>query len=283
MQLARACALVLPLWRLALGARASLRSGGAAASGALLQAEAEDLRFWSGQWDELESELQRLLTAVDAVGGNSSAHVAAGKAPANSSGERRHHANPLAGIKLNLNPKSTADLLPALAMLKALYEEGKQNIANLNERERKSKKFIEEKEGQHKAKLAEIEAKFKSSKLSAEFRANETHDEQRAWTYWTHVRERQHHQFHTSLKIQHATMLKEKTMIEMYEKAIAGTADKKQVVQELNKEGGGAVEVVLLQKAGSALREYCASALAEVRRERSELQRGPPRPEVAAA
>jgi len=278
MQLARGCALVLPLWwRLALGA--SLRSGDSAASSSLLQVEAEDRRFWSGQWDELESELQRLLAAVDAVGDNSSAHVAAGKA-ASSNGTKRHHVNPLAGIKLNLNPKSTADLIPALTMLKALYEEGKQNIANLNERERQSKKFIEEKEGQHKKKLAEIEAKFKKGVLSAEFHTNETHDEQRSWTYWTHVRERQHHQFHTSLKIQHATMMKEKNMIEMYEKTIAGTADQKQVVHELNKESGGTVEVVLLQRAGSALREYCAGALSEVRRERSELQRGPARPEA---
>jgi len=282
MQLARGCALVLPLWwRLALGA--SLRSGGSTASGSLLQAEAEDRRFWSGQWDELESELQRLLAAVDAVGDNSSAHVAAGKEAASSNGTKRHHVNPLAGIKLNLNPKSTADLIPALTMLKSLYEEGKQNIANLNERERQSKKFIEEKEGQHKKKLAEIEAKFKRGVLSAEFRANETRDEQRSWTYWSHVRERQHHQFHTSLKIQHATMLKEKNMIEMYEKTIAGTADQKQVVHDLNKESGGTVEVVLLQNAGSALKEYCAGALAEVRQERSELQRGPARPEEVIA
>jgi len=274
--------MVLPLWwRLALGA--SLRSSGSSASSSLLQAEAEDRRFWSGQWDVLESELQRLAAAVDTVGDNSSAHVAAGKEAGPSNDTKRHHVNPLAGIKLNLNPKSTADLLPALAMLKSLYEEGKQNIANLNERERQSKKFIEEKEAQHKKKLAEIEAKFKRGVLSAEFHTNETRDEQRSWTYWTHVRERQHHQFHTSLKIQHATMLKEKNMIEMYEKTIAGTADQKQVVRDLNKESGGTVEVVLLQRAGSALKEYCAGALAEVRQERSELQRGLARPEEVVA
>merc|ERR1719469_1674460 len=56
------------------------------------------------------------------------------------------HFNPLAGLKLNLNPKSAADLAPALAMLTGLYEEGKERIGKLNVREKDLKHKFEEKQ-----------------------------------------------------------------------------------------------------------------------------------------
>merc|ERR1719169_273721 len=95
----------------------------------------------------------------------------------------------------------------------------------MNKRETESKKKFAEKEIDHKAKLARIEARFANHTLSGEFRVNETKEENRMWTYWSHVRERQHKQYHNMLKIQHATMEKEKTMIDMYEKTLEGKAN----------------------------------------------------------
>lgn len=266
--------------------RSSDRAAGTASSlawSACLEAEAEDRRYWASRWDALESELLRLQAAAQLVGSNATgasttrapgpgARAAGG--PAAPDPAKRHRASPLAGIKLNLDPKSTSDLLPGLAMLKALYEEGKQSIAELNSREAKSKQFFVEKEALHKHKLADIEAKFENHTLSAEFRTNETHDEERSWNYWQKVHERQHRQFHTSLKIQHATMQKEKMMMDMYEKTISGKADKSEVVRELNKIGGGtSVDVVFLQRAGRLTAGYCAGALAEVRVARRDLEK----------
>ena len=37
------------------------------------------------------------------------------------------------------------------------------------------------------------------------------------FTYWQRCRERQHRQFHTNLKIQHAMMMKTKKMVDMYD------------------------------------------------------------------
>merc|ERR1719252_201227 len=155
--------------------------------------------------------------------------------------EKRH--SPLAGLKLNLNPKSVADLVPALAMLKGLYEDGKDRIAKLNAREKKYKQQFADKEAEHNRRMARIESRFKNHTLSAEFRTNETRDENRLWNYWDRVRERQHKQYHTALKIQHATLEKVKKMIDMYEKTIAGKTD--EAKKELRKVAPP--EIVFLQ------------------------------------
>eukprot|EP00429_Kryptoperidinium_foliaceum_P066018 CAMPEP_0176059298 /NCGR_PEP_ID=MMETSP0120_2-20121206/29551_1 /TAXON_ID=160619 /ORGANISM="Kryptoperidinium foliaceum, Strain CCMP 1326" /LENGTH=279 /DNA_ID=CAMNT_0017392835 /DNA_START=102 /DNA_END=941 /DNA_ORIENTATION=- len=227
-----------------------------------MEAEAEDERFWASEWSELEAELLQIEVAA-----NITAAAAVGKAP-----EHKEHArSPLAGLKLNLEPKSPADLVPALAMLKGLYEDGKERISKLNVREKESKRKFEEKQVAHAKRMQEIEDNFKNHKLSAEFRTNETHDENRFWSYWERVRERQHRQFHTSLKIQHGTLEKVKQMIDMYEKTIAGKADKVQVAKQLGMVGGGMPEVVFLQAASRALASYCHEALLEVRSERQAL------------
>jgi len=72
-------------------------------------------------------------------------------------------------------------------------------------------------------------------------------------------------------------MEREKQMIDMYEKTIAGTADKESVKSELSKVAGGsaAPEVVFAQ--GAALLQasaYCTQALAEVHAARRELREG---------
>lgn len=228
-----------------------------------LEAEAEDKRFWASEWSALEAELVQLQAVANAPAANATA----AKSP-----EHKHSKSPLAGLKLNLEPKTAADLVPALAMLKGLYEDGKARIGKLNLREKESKKRFEDKQGEHVQRIATIEARFKNGTLSAEFRTNETHDENRLWNYWEKVRERQHKQYHTSLKIQHATLEKVKAMMDMYEKTISGKADKAQVAKELSKVSGGALpEVVFLQQSSKALANYCAEALSEVRSQRAEL------------
>merc|ERR1719230_1585819 len=89
-------------------------------------------------------------------------------------------------------------------------------------------------------------ARAKNHTLSDEFLKNETRDENRLWAYWEKVRERQHRQFHTSLKIQHGMMTKVKTMMDMYEKAMSGGAKSAEVKKELAHVEGGAPEVVFL-------------------------------------
>jgi len=244
-----------------------LRSASVSASSewrACLEAEAEDTQFWAGEWQDMETELLQLQAAALGTPPATAAKPVDAKA-------KHHHFNPLAGIKLNLEPKSPADLVPALAMLKGLYEDGKSRIGDLNAREKKLKDQYEKKKTEHDARIATISARFKNSTLSKEFYTNETRDETRLWTYWEHVRERQHRQFHTSLKIQHSTLTKEKQMIDMYEKTIAGSEDKKTLRKEFAKVTGHQVapEVVFLQSPARDLAKFCGEQLKELRAERA--------------
>jgi len=252
----------------ALSSRAvSVTQGQSSEWRACLEAEAEDTQFWAGEWQDMETELLQLQAAAL---GTPVAQAAAAK-PADAKAKHRHHFNPLAGIKLNLEPKSPADLVPALAMLKGLYEDGKERIGDLNAREQKLKGQYEKKKAQHDQRIVTIDARFKSHTLSEEFHTNETRDETRLWTYWQHVRERQHRQFHTSLKIQHATLTKVKQMMDMYEKTIAGKEDKKTLRKEFIKVTGHQVapEVVFLQSSARGLAKFCGEQLQELRTERA--------------
>mmetsp|Transcript_21421 Transcript_21421/g.43127 ORF Transcript_21421/g.43127 Transcript_21421/m.43127 type:complete len:287 (+) Transcript_21421:71-931(+) len=227
-----------------------------------LEEESNDMRFWTSEWADLEVELTELQAAVNGT---------AAKTPAAAASLHHHSKSPLAGLKLNLEPKSPADLVPALAMLKGLYEDGKERIGKLNAREKEAKLKFEERQAAHNHRMQEIEARFKNGTLSAEFRTNETHDENRLWSYWEKVRERQHKQYHTSLKIQHGTLEKVKAMIDMYEKTIAGTADKQQVAKQLAKVSGGAMPEVVFLQASEELAHFCKEALTEVRMQRAAL------------
>nr|ABI14294.1 unknown [Pfiesteria piscicida] len=224
----------------------SSSTSGAAARAAEWRAvstvDVEARRFWAAQWSGLEADLEKLRAAAAAV-------AAAAPAPE----QKVHRKSPLAGLKLNLNPKNTQDLVPALGMLKGLYEDGKARIGQLNAREKDLKGKYDLKKAEHDRRLQAIEARFKNHTLSAEWRANETRDENRLWNYWERVRERQHKQYHTSLKIQHGTLEKVKTMIDMYEKTISGKADKAKFAKQLKKVGGGSLpDIVFLQDAQTA-------------------------------
>mmetsp|Transcript_85242 Transcript_85242/g.276014 ORF Transcript_85242/g.276014 Transcript_85242/m.276014 type:complete len:323 (+) Transcript_85242:63-1031(+) len=278
-----------------------LESGSEASAGAewaaIREADASDRHFWDGEWAALEGVLEQLQAVGDAAAAprqglflaqTENATGAAAKANTtspnvadvahtgvvgahNSSHAEAKRFSPLAGIKMNLNPKRPEDLLPALAMLKGLYENSKQRIAELNAREKQMKQEFEQREAAHNASLTRIEARFKNHTLSEEFRVNETRDENRLFSYWQRVRERQHRQFHTSLKIQHATLSKEKAMIDMYEKAIAGKDNKAQASKELARLSSGMPEVVLLQKAWVEAVPYFRQALQEVKEASAEL------------
>jgi len=230
----------------------------------LKAAETDDRRFWTQLWVAISGELEQLQTAAaDGVVVSSSAKRFSSLAQLSNGsdalGEKRRH-SPLTGLHLNLDPKVPSDLVPAAAMLKGLYEDGKQRITELNAREKKYKEAFAERQAKHDARMADIA----QQKLSDGFKANETKDEDRLFTYWQRVRERQHRQFHTSLKIQHGTLKKVKTMIDMYDKAIAGKDNRAEAKEQIARVAGGAVpEVVLLQEAWQATAQYCKAALAE--------------------
>jgi hypothetical protein len=164
-------------------------------------------------------------------------------------------------------------------MLKAMYEDGKDRITKLNAREQKLKKQFEEHQKDHKDRVDKIESKHKEHHLSDEFYKNETRDEGRMFSYWERVRERQHRQYHTSLKIQHSMMSRVKQMIDMYEKTINGKAsDKDKVKKELQQVTGGMPEVVLLQQTRKEVVEFCEGALMEAKQARKEVENSPDEP-----
>jgi len=257
------------------------------------QTEREDLKYWSVEWGATESALLKLKAIVDEIPTTMSVLQVAASTPHGNVSQKIQNASTQATIAvnatgkthrdgsdiraalrhINLNPKSAADLAPALAMLKGMYDDVKARISSLNAREKQSKQRFAAKEADHKAKLEQIEFKCNHTRLSAEFCRNETRDENRFFKYWTGVRERQHRQFHTSLKIQHGMMQKVKGMIDMYDKAMHGTsAQKEQVKQELSHgTGGGLPEVVLFQTMQHEVAAFCKESLEEVHREQQTL------------
>lgn len=291
---------------------ASLESSGDWA--AYLQAESEDRSFLLAQLAATESELvglQRLAQAAGSgvgplVGLQLSAAPVVERAGANGTAAAAQAAStasaataaPAAAAKpatkldaaqgtdpaklvaslgipgLESKRMGTAALAPMLAMLKGLYQDSKDRIAQQNAREEKSKKWFAGKGAEHTAKVATIEGKFKNGTLSEEFRTNETRDETRYFSYWSRCRERQHRQFHTNLKIQHGMMMKVKKMIDIYEKTLSGKAsDHEQAKKKLSQmTGGGMPEIVFLQNAPRAVVSFCRQSLTEVRKEKAALQ-----------
>jgi hypothetical protein len=252
----------------------------------LSQAEAEDRRFLLTQLDETEDELVKLQHFLESAGtaalkktGFLAGLQISATPPANSVAKSAPVAKAVAAkpvAKMPAMPKmpkmklqGAAALAPMLAMMKSLYDDSKERISQQNKREAKSKAWFATKEAEHKAKLAQIEGKFKNHTLSEEFRTNETRDENRYFNYWSRCRERQHRQFHTNLKIQHGMMMKAKKMIGVYEKALSSKpADKKQAAKEV-RQMTGMPDIMFLQKAVGG---FCQESLDEVRKERSELQ-----------
>jgi glutaredoxin 2 len=272
------------------------------------QAESEDRNFLLQQLDDTESELVKLQQIL--VNAGQTSGVLAGLQLSATPG-KKNVTEQVANKKLDAEKKSTAPvanakvdaaalaasaaadpmklvaslsmpnskiknvamLAPMLAMLKGLYADSKDRISQQNTREEKSKKWFSDKEVEHKRRMDTIEAKFKNHTLSEEFRTNETRDENRYFSYWSRCRERQHRQFHTNLKIQHAMMNKVKKMIDMYEKTLSGKAsDQEAAKKQLGQVAGGMPEIVFLQDAQRSVSSFCSESLGEVRKARGELQ-----------
>lgn len=155
------------------------------------------------------------------------------------------------------------ELAPMLAMLEALYDQTKERIAALNAHEEESKSFFAEKVAEHKARVEEIEAKFANGTISEEFKANATKNEARVFNYWKGVRDRQSHQYHNALRVQHGTMQRVKKMIDMYKEVIAGKADAETMKEELKRLSPPTV--VLLQDDRRSLRQFCEDSLRQLR------------------
>jgi len=255
----------------------------------LSQAEAADRSFLLAQLDKTEDELVKMQQFLESVGTTAlkktgflaglqisaapGANVAAKKtAVAEKPAAKVAAAKPVpkaVGHAPKMKLQGAAALAPMLAMMKSLYDDSKERISQQNTREAKSKKWFTAKEADHNAKLAQIEGKFKNHTLSEEFRTNETRDENRYFNYWSRCRERQHRQFHTNLKIQHGMMMKAKKMIDVYEKALSSKpADKKQAAKDV-RQMTGMPDIMFLQK---AMGGFCRDSLAEVQKERTELQ-----------
>ncbi|CAE7544557.1 unnamed protein product [Symbiodinium microadriaticum] len=155
-------------------------------------------------------------------------------------------------IARSFEAPETAQLLPALEMLRGLYQDGKERISELNAKEEDSKKAFTEKEAAHEKKLASMKEKLETKKISNEFYESEVKDENRIWTYWSKVRERQHRQYLSALRLQHATMKKVHNMIELYEKALSSKGSTSDLKEDLQKvmatmHGGAPGHLVLMQ------------------------------------
>jgi len=129
----------------------------------------------------------------------------------------------------NLGPKQ----LPAMAILmKGMYESWKEKIGDANRHEQQQKKAFE-------ATIAELEVKRKAF---AGTKGEETY--KKLENYWKKERELGHKQYHTSLKIMHAGMMKFKSVIGACDDAEAG---KKPSAKDMR--AVGMPDVVFLQLA----------------------------------
>jgi len=172
-------------------------------------------------------------------------------------------------LKLNLNPKKAQDLAPALDMLKGIFASGREKIVHLNAREKESKKRFAETQAAHDEKLASIAARLKNGTLSKHLAEMAQKDEAHLFGYWQKVRELQHRQYHTALKIQHATISKVKGMMDLYERTISGKEDKKKLAKEFAAKEG-LPDVVLLQEQRSVA-QFCVQQLEELHLAQREL------------
>lgn len=122
---------------------------------------------------------------------------------------------------------ASAELEPMAEMLDSLYEESKKRIVKINQQESQSKQRFLDHQNSDKKRMAEIEGEFKSrhgQHMTAALQANDTalknhlEDEENFFMkYWGRVRERNHKQYHTFLKIQHGLMDRLKSMREAYQ------------------------------------------------------------------
>lgn len=226
-----------------------LETGVAADWAACRQAELEDRQFFETQWTATESELERLQQAADAF--------------------RRSGNSVLRSVALaqSLDPMEDAGMSGELELLKGMYADSKVRIAHLNAREAKSKAKSKEHEAFDSQRLSEIN----SLRVSGSLRQHELGEENYFGSYWKRVRARNLKQYHTCLNIQHNMMKQERTMMDMYERTLGGTAEgMAQVSNELG--DGSASDAAFLQSTRRSTLIFCQEALATVQTARAELR-----------
>jgi len=257
----------------------------AALAHAYERAELEDERFLTASWHALDNDLTKLqriaeppISDLQLSATPLKEHAGAKKKPEDAAVPSNILKALPAGLRSKLGGEAKAAvgkmmLAPMLEMLKGLYQEQKGRITKINKQEEKSKVRYADQEKRYKTRQAEIEAGFKKGKVSEGFYHNETKDNDREFNYWKRCRERNHRQFHNSLKLTHATMDKEKTMMKAYDEALAAPLPTKQNgAQALAKiaQDTGMPEIVLAQL-GPAVSQFCRSSLAEVHNAINEL------------
>lgn len=220
--------------------------------------EEQEEEFWTLQWQTLEREafkLERILTP------HVSNFLQISKQPAHSQAVLDKIKGQVKGLM------GKAALAPMLSMLKSMYADQKKKIGSLNKQEKESKVRFDkqQKEYQERVKYLEDKGEAKGGKLDAEFVKNGTAEYKRQFTYWQHVRERNHRQYHNTLKITHGMMEREKNMISQYEKALAipdpaASASKAPAKAAKPEE---APEVVLEQQRVE-FKKFCREALVEI-------------------
>jgi len=222
-------------------------------------AQRDDELFLQGSWKQLAEDLKK-------VGGT----------PMNHTADKANAAKMRQVMDATKGLVGKAMLAPALGMLHGLYDDQKGRISALNKREQTSKERFAEQQKKHDQKLASLKDKFDHHRISQEFYANSTKDENRLFKYWQGCRDRAHHQFHTQLKLTHGLMEKEKGMIGAYDKALADPEPTKDGLKAFNKVAKQVTpEIVFMQDSDV---QFCASSLAIVEEESKSLAPQPPFP-----
>jgi len=222
---------------------------------AYVLAEHQDHEFMLDQWSSTERELNALQQAAFEA-------VVLGKNM--SAGNASVTADQLKKLMSTSGVAGKAMLAPALEMLKGLYDDQKRRIADVNKREEISKQRFEKQKQDHDKQIARLQDLIKNHKVSEGLYQNSTKDADRMFNYWQRCRERNHHQFHTNLKITHAMMEKVKHMIAAYEKALSEPKPTEEGAREAAKITHEVMpEIVFLQEAWSTL-HFCEDAHGQV-------------------
>jgi hypothetical protein len=229
---------------------------------ASLAAERATQQYLGVQWEAIASELQKLQLAA-APEANSTVASAAQNA---SKVDVESIIKQVSGS----GPVDKMMLAPMLEMLKSMYEDQKKRIADLNQREEKNKKTFEKQKAEHETRMKHIEELHTQHKVSEEFTKNSTESENRMFSYWERVRERNHHMYHVQLKLTHGMMNKAKQMIGAYENALATPNPSKEEAKKALRKVAPEPEIVFLQNQADIL-SFCEASLKTVNSETAVL------------
>jgi len=232
---------------------------------ASLAAERQTQQYLGAQWNAIASELQKLQLA--AAPEPNSTNVA----PVVQSSSKVDVDSIMKQVS-GSGPVNKMMLAPMLEMLKGMYEDQKRRIADLNQREEKNKKTFEKQKAEHDERMKRIEDLHVQHKVSEEFTKNSTQNENRMFSYWEKVRERNHHMYHVQLKLTHGMMNKAKQMISAYENALASSQPSKEEAKKALRKVAPEPEIVFLQNRADVL-SFCEASLKTVNSETAELAR----------